>query len=153
MDVYKKKWELLYDHVMEADYGSIISHQEISHIIGESHNSNKYGTIINRAKKSLLAQGRLIESVRGVGYRVIEPDDYSGKSISVFRQGFNKLKKASDLLAYAPVASMSEEGRLIHQNVTDRVKILHAAVAGGCTEINLLARKQSAFLPENVSRK
>jgi len=121
--------------------------------IGESYGVPKYNAIIGRAKTALLAQGRLIESVKGVGYRVVEPDDYAEKSVTTFGQGFRKLKKASDLLTYAPVASMSDEGRTIHRNVTDRVRILHAAVAGGCTELKMLSQRQSAFLPENISRK
>jgi len=149
----KKQWELLYEYVMEVEYGDTILHQDISYIIGESYGTPKYHAIISRTKKALLTQGQFIESVKGVGYRVIEPDNYSEKSVATFRQGFSRLKKASDLLTYAPIANMSNEGRSIHRNVTDRVRILHAAVAGGCTELKMLTKRQSAFLPENISRK
>jgi len=80
-------------------------------------------------------------------------DDYTEKSVNAFKRGFNKLKKAGDLLTYAPVDDMSDEGRSMHRHVSGRVRVLHAAVAGGCTELRLLTKKRSAFLPENVARK
>ena len=149
----KKKWELVYDHVMNLNYGDVFLHQEVSHIINEPYLSGRYQAAITRAKKSLLIQGKDIESVRGRGYRVVDPDAYSEKSVATFKQGFSRLKKASDLLTYAPINHMTDEGRKVHRDVTDRARLLYASVAGGCTELNLLAKKPSAYLPENVSRR
>jgi len=148
----EKKWEILYDLVMGKNYGVLITHNEISHCLDVPYESPKYYATIAHAKKVLLTQGRIIESVRGVGYRVVEPDDYTLLSVTYFKRGFSRLEKANDLLAYAPTKKMSDEGRLMHRDITDRVRVLAASVAGGCTELKLLVKKQSAFLPENVGR-
>ena len=48
---------------------------------------------------------------------------------------------------------MTAEGLNIHRHVADRAKLLYASIAGGCTELNLIAKKNSSFLPENVGRR
>ena len=150
--INKKKWEVFYEYVVSLKYGDVILHKDISSLLQEAYGTGNYRTAINRARKDLVRQGKEIESVHGKGYRVVEPDNYTQKAVSTFKQGFNRLKKAGDLLISAPVAHMSEEGRVVHRNVSDRARMLHAAVAGGCVELNLLSKKPSAYLPENIKK-
>jgi acetate kinase len=149
----KQKWEILFESIKNMNYGETITHNEISQIILEGIDSNKYRSILQRAKKELLRQSKEIESIRGVGYRVIEPDSYIDKSLTKFKQGFDRLKKGNDILDYAPVKDMSEEGRATYRHVSDRSKILYASMAGGCTELKMLTKKNPAFLPENIGRR
>lgn len=149
----KKKYEILVEHILSMDYGETITHTEISGIIQEEHDSNKYRAIVNKAKKILLKEGKAIESIKDVGYRVIDPDCYTNKSVKQFKQGFHRLQNGYDTLQYAPTDKMSNEGRKVHRDVSDRAKILYAAMAGGCTELTMLSKKNSPLLPENVGRR
>lgn len=148
----KKKWELLYDRIKTMEYGDIISHDDISSVIGESYDSKNYHSIINRARKELLKASKAIESVRGQGYRVLMPSDYAFESVKTFKQGFNKFQKAKTTLDCTPIKELSVEDLKVHRNVCDRVSVLHAHLSGAKTELNLLAKKSSAYLPENVGR-
>jgi len=149
----KQKWEILFESIKNMEYGDIITHAEISKLINEPYGSNKYSSIVQRAKKELLKNSRQIESIRETGYRVLEPDSYVDESMSKFKQGFNKLKKGNDLLTFAPVKDMSDEGRDTYRHVSDRARSLYAVMAGGCTELKLLSKKNSALLPENIGRR
>ena len=113
----KKKWEVLYETIQHLNYGDVISHNEISRVIKEPYNSNKYCSIVNRAKKELLKVGKQIESVRGQGYRILNPDDYIDNGAKKFKQGFNRIKKGTEMLQYAPVNKMTDEGRSRYRNV------------------------------------
>ena len=149
----KKKWEIIYETVKTMNYGDIVTHEELSKLIGEPYNSNKYRSSIQRVRKELLKCGKEIESIRDTGYRVLEPDAYIDQSVSKFKQGFNKIKKGNDLLQFAPTKEMSEEGRSTYRKVSDRVQSMYAMMAGGCTELKMLTKKNPAFLPNNVGRK
>ena len=146
----KKKWELLYEKIMVLNYGDIISHGEIAIILDEPYDTNIYRAAIARAKKSLLKIGKFIESVQGKGYRVVAPDDYNKLTISQFAQGVKKIKKGNDILTYAPTNDMSDIGRDIHRNITDRCNIIYASVTSSCVELNLLSKKNHALLPQNI---
>ena len=149
----KKKWELLFDAISQLDYGIIISHKNISKILHEAYGSQKYNSYVQRAKKELLKVGKDIESVRGQGYRVLEPDQYIDKAVQAHKQGFDKLKKGNEIIQFAPQKDMSDEGRRVYRDVSDRARILYASMAGACTELKMLAKKKSPFEIENVSRR
>ena len=149
----KKKWELLCEAVVNMNYEDIITHKQIGRIINEPYESKKYFSIITRARKELLKQSKEIESIHGQGYRVLTPDGYVDKSVLSFKSGFKKLQKGTDILQFAPTKDMTKEGLITYRNVSDRARILYASMAGGCTELNLLAKKASVFLPENIARR
>lgn len=149
----KKKWELLFEAISQLDYGMVIPHENISKILHESYGSQKYNSYVQRAKKELLKIGKDIESVRGQGYRVLEPDQYIDKAVQAHKQGFDKLKKGNDIIQFAPQKDMSAEGRQVYRDVSDRARILYASMAGACTELKMLAKKKSPLEIANVSRK
>ena len=149
----KQKYELLVDYIESLTYGTVIFHWEISNIINEAYNTPKYGSIITKAKEILWLRGKAIESIRGQGYRVMEPDSYNNKAVGLLKQGFSRIRTAEDILNNSPTKDMSEEGLMTHQNIQDKMRIVFAHTTGVRIEVNLLAKKPSAYLPENVGRK
>lgn len=148
----KKKWELLAEQVMKLNYEDILYHETVSKIIEEPYKSSNYYSAIKKAKKYLLTQGKDIEVINGQGYKVVAPDDYTNKSIRTFKQGFNRLDKAKKILAYAPQNHMSQEGLSTYRTVSDRVSVLHASMAGACTELHLLSKKETnVYRPTLIS--
>lgn len=141
----KEKIEELFNYVVSKDYDVVVSHNEISEIIEEDIKTSKYYQIINNANKLLTEQGKMIESIKKVGYRIVNPNDYTIKSIDKMQQGFRKVSKGQKMLTYAPVKSMTEEARTEYNLVSDRVKLLNAHIGGAITEIKLLKRKDNVF--------
>lgn len=147
----KTKAEIFVEVVMTMSYGDVISHSEISKVIGEPYGIPKYNSIIQKAKKILLNDyGRMLESIRGNGYRVVQPDNYTDHSLRHFKRSFNEAKKGTEILNHAPTKDMSEEGREIYRRVNDRALMLKASLAGSVVELRTLGEKKHPFLPKNV---
>lgn len=138
----QEKIQRLVEYVFTQDYGDIIPHYDIEECIEEECGTNKYSGIINAAQKRLQKVGKIIENVRGVGYKVVYPDDYSDKAVGLIVSGAKRIKKGSDILEYAPTNKMSQSGLQAYNATVDRVKILNAAVVGAKVELNLLTEKR-----------
>lgn len=101
---------LLVNHVInEMEYGEIITHQRVSTIVGVEELFHDYYKIIKAAKIQLIPCGKVIESKRGKGYKVVEPDDYSRYANDMFLQGEQLINRAKDVTMFAPKELMSEE--------------------------------------------
>jgi hypothetical protein len=136
----KEQWELLYDHAKSRQYGEIISHHDIEKIIGENHGSQKYKTVIDKAKWELLSAGYTFKNVRGKGYRVLEPDEYTDYSLDYMQKGLSSIEKSDKIQRYAPINKMSPEQQRIHREVSDRTAVLKAHMIGANIEIKLLSK-------------
>lgn len=148
----KRKSEVLADAISALDYGDVIYHKAIAEAIQEEYGCNKYTSTVQQAKKILLKEyGKALESVRGDGYRVIKPDDFVTHSLRHYKRGFNEFQKGSDILTYAPVKDMSDEGRETYRHVNDRAVLLYASLKGGIVELKTLGEKRHPLLPENIN--
>ena len=150
----KKKSEILAEKIAAMDYGTVLLHSEIEAIIQEKHGTAKYASEISKTKKIILKQyHKVIESVIGDGYRIIEPDCFIDHSLKHYKKGFNELQKGVDTLSNAPVKNMTTEGRQAFRRVYDRSVILAASMQGARAEIKALAKRQSSFDPELIGRR
>lgn len=147
----KKKQEILAEKISKMSYGDVISHDTIARTIKEGHSSKRYAPTVQAAKKILLKDyGIVLESIRGAGYRVVNPDDYVNHSLRHYKRGFNEFQKGADTLSHAPVNQMTAEGRDTYRRVNDRAILLHASLKGAVVELKTLGEKQHPFLPKNI---
>lgn len=142
----------LVDFIAQKEYGSQISHKEIEKIICVPYRMQKYNSIVASAKKHLLSEGKMITSVRGYGYQIVPPDDYSHKAVRKIISGGRRISAGKRVLQCAPIKHMTEDGKRTHQLISDRVRILEAAVAGATTEVRMLDHKRNPLLPENIQK-
>ena len=78
----KKKSEILADYIATLNYGDVILHSEIENIIEEKYGTPKYNAEIARTKKLILRKyHKIIENIRGDGYRIIKADDFVSHSL------------------------------------------------------------------------
>ena len=139
----KKKSEVLAEKLNELNYGDFISHDQIASVIEEDYGSNKYSSVIAKARKILLKKyNKAIENIPGDGYRVVAPDDFVKQSLKHYKRGFNEMQKGYDHLEYAPVENMSVEGRDTYMRVHDRAIILQASMQGVKAELKTLSGKR-----------
>lgn len=147
----KKKSEILAEKISGMNYGDDILHSEIAAIIQEPYHSQRFNSIVQQSKKILLTEySKNLESVRGVGYRISYPDDFTNASQKYVKRGVNAIRKSEKILTHAPVKDMSEEGRTTYRRVHDRVVILNAAIQGASVEVKMLSKKAHPFAPKNV---
>ena len=141
----KKKSEVLAERLLKLSYGEVVAHDEIEQIINEKHGSSLYNSIIQNAKKILLNNSRAIESVRGQGYRIVEPDAFVNLSLGHYKRGFHEFQKGTETLASAPIQDMSDEGRQVHRRISDRVALLQSTMNDTAIELKTLAKKEHPF--------
>lgn len=137
---------------MSKNYGDIIYHQEIAKEIDEPPNTDKYFRIVTGAKKLLLDSGKMIESVRKSGYRVVEPDNYTAQSVRQVVAGARRIDHGVKIMRHAPVSSMTPEGIESYNRVNDRLQILQASMTGAKVELKLLGVRRPHPL-EQASKK
>lgn len=149
----KKKSEILAETIASMSYGDVITHKEIENIIEEKYGSSKYRSELSRAKRILLKEhNKCIESIRGDGYRIISPDDFTTESLRHYRRGFNSLQRGADVLENAPVKDMTADGVAAYRRVYDRSVLLLASMKGAQTELKVLARPESLISPRATNR-
>jgi len=139
----KKKSEILAESIAELDYGVAITHKQIQKIIGETYGTTRYNTTIQKMKKILLKKyGKKLESIRGDGYRVINPGDYVQASLKHYKRGFKEMQKGQDTLAHAPTDKMNKEELEVFRRVNDRALALNAHIKGVRVELKELSENK-----------
>lgn len=138
----KEKISQLAEYIMSKNYGDIIYHQEIAEQIKEQPNTPKYFSAITGAKRLLLDSGKMIESVRKSGYRVVEPDDYTIHSIRQVVAGARRIDSGVKIMRHAPIANMTPEGIESYNRVNDRIQILQASMTGAKVELKMLGTRR-----------
>lgn len=148
----RKKSEILAESINALNYGDFISHKQIAALIDEKYPSSKYSSTIAKEKKILLKQyNKVLESIIGDGYRVIQPDDFVQQSLKHYKRGFTEMKKGYDTLEHAPTKDMTPEGLDAYRRVYDRAVILQASMNGVKVELKTLSKKSNhPFAPENI---
>ena len=146
-----KEAETLTDFIKTLKYGATIPHKTIENIINVSYinQRSRYNTIITKTKKLLLPYGICLESIRGQGYQIITPDDFTTHALRSYDHGFNAMKRGFSILENAPVEHMTEEGRTAHNRVYDRAVSLNAAMKGASVELKTLGQRKHPFAIQN----
>lgn len=132
--------------VEERNYGDILDFKEIGYIIHQEYGTHAYNDILQAAKKRLELAGHMIVNVRGVGYKVLQPDDYTQEGVKRVRQGAKRIDRGTKVLNHAPVNDMTQQAREAHNRVNDRMVRLQAAMAGASVEIHMLSTAKNPLL-------
>lgn len=142
----KEAIDALVAEVEAMDYGTVMSFRDIGSIIGQQYGSMRYNDILQAARKRLVATGHMIVNMRGVGYKVCQPDDYTGEGVRYMRQGARKIDRGVKIMDHAPVKDMSPAAREAHNRVNDRMRMLQAAMSGASVEIHMLGTRNNPLL-------
>ena len=136
----------LVEAVEARGYGEVLNFDEIGGIINQKYGSTTYSDILQAARKRLIAAGHMIVNVRGIGYKVCAPDNYTGEGVRYMRQGARKIDRGAKIISHAPVNDMSPAAREAHNRVNDRMISLQAAMAGASVEIHMLESRKNPLL-------
>ena len=136
----------LVEAVEARGYGEVLNFDEIGGIINQKYGSTTYSDILQAARKRLIAAGHMIVNVRGIGYKVCPPDNYTGEGVRYMRQGARKIDRGAKIISHAPVNDMSPAAREAHNRVNDRMISLQAAMAGASVEIHMLESRKNPLL-------
>ena len=137
-----RRWEALANHIEPREYGDIVHYQEIERVTQERRGTSRYYNTITKAKKLLEKHGKMIVSIGGGDYRIIDPGDYTKEYASEVRKARNRLKHGKRILDGAPVKDMNEDEQQVYNRVYDFNARLSASFAGSVTEVKRLTGKQ-----------
>jgi len=129
--------------VEDRNYGDVLTFDEIGGIINQKYGFSCYNDILQAARKRLIAAGHMIVNVRGIGYKVCDPDSYTGEGVRYMRHGARKIDMGAKIISHAPVKDMSLVAREAHNRVNDRMVQLQAAMAGASVEIHMLSASKN----------
>lgn len=146
----KEKTKVLVEAFANEPYGTTFEHFKIAGIIDEQYGSPQYSEIIQRAKKELESCGKMIVNVFGVGYRIAYPDEYVDQSARKVTDGARRIDKGVHILDNAPVKDMTQMGAQRYNAVSDRMRIMQAAIHGAKVEIKMLANKRQNPLLKGI---
>ena len=132
--------------VEERNYGDVLDYTEIGYIIHQKYGTYAFSDILQAARKRLITTGHMIVNERGIGYKVCQPDNYTGEGVRYMRQGARKIDRGAKIIGHAPVNDMSPEAREAHNRVNDRMVRLTAAMAGASVEIHMLSTNKNPLL-------
>ena len=136
------KIKALTEYVSNMEYGNHLMHHDIEELIKEKHKTNRYKDIVDASKKRLLSMGKMIENVKGIGYRIVSPDNYTEQAVKQVMSGAKRIAKGATIMDSAPVKDMTSAGLEAYNATADRMRILHAAVVSASVEVNMLASKR-----------
>lgn len=139
----KEAIDSLYDEISKKEYGAILDFKEIGYIIHQQYGSSAYNDILQATKKRLEMAGHMIVNVRGIGYKVCHPDEYTNEGVRKVRQGAKRIDRGTKIINHAPVNDMSQHARETHNRVNDRMLRLQAAMAGASVEIHMLSKSEN----------
>jgi len=128
--------------VDSCNYGHTLLHDELAEMLCEPKNSRTYYCAVQKLNNTCLERGKMLECIYKLGYRVVDPDNYSKQAVKQYKYGANRLKKGMKILNYAPQEKMTPYGHAEYRSVMDKAKLLEAHVAGAVVEINKLQRQQ-----------
>ena len=143
----------LVDRAVNWEYGSIHSHNEIAETMNLSPGNNEYYGNVTKANNKLLESGKKLVNIKDKGYQVLNPDDYTRESAKKVEQGKKRIKQAHKVLAYAPVESMSEDGKRRFTTFSDRLSAFSALVQGAAIELKTLAAQKPRIQLSETQRK
>jgi len=146
----KEAIDNLFEEVSKKQYGDLLSFSDIGYIIQQKYGSSAYSDILQAAKKRLELAGHMIVNVRGIGYKVCQPDEYTNEGVRRVRQGAKRIDRGTKVLNHAPVNDMTPAAREVHNRVNDRMTRLQAAMAGASVEIHMLSTSKNPLLNAKV---
>lgn len=138
----REKAEILVKFFHSHGFGNIILHSEIESEIDCKLGSGQYQTVIAKTKKILLSKHHMaLQSVRGQGYKIVSPDEFTDFALGYYKRGLSTISKGKKHLENAPVEHMSKEAVDVYRRVNDRAISLEASMRGASVELKTLAKK------------
>ena len=142
----KEAIDRLVKAAQERNYGELMNFDEIGGIINQKYGTTAYRDILQEARKRLEVAGHALVNVRGIGYKVNEPDNYTGEGLRKMGEGIRRVDRGAKIISHAPVNDMSIEAREAHNRVNDRLITFQAAMHGACVEVHMLSAPKHPLL-------
>jgi hypothetical protein len=121
------EWRVIVELMREAPYGSMFSHAEIAASCGLSVCSPRYFRQVAQARKVLLNDWqRETETVRGQGYRLVEPPQFFGRARRWLTLAGKRVRRAAKTLVAAPQHMLTDEQNMRNADALAKIGALES---------------------------
>jgi len=134
-------------YIASMEYGETLMHDEIAELVGETYGTHPYRSAVSKIYFECLKQGKMFKNVKGIGYRLVMPDDYAICAIGKIMKGSSQIKRGVDIMTYAPVDKMNLLERQRHREISDHMNRIDAHMRAGIVEANLLNKEIKQLTP------
>ena len=94
---------------LQVAEGDIISHETISQKVGVEHGTNRYRSVVDSWRKTLLEQKNLLlVSLPNIGYKVLTPTERVNHGVRDFVRIGKKIRKNAYLLNLVPEENLTQ---------------------------------------------
>ncbi|MBQ4197812.1 MAG: hypothetical protein II659_08230 [Bacteroidales bacterium] len=142
-----EKIKKLTEEFLAKNYGETLEHFYIAEIIGEKIGSNDYRYVVRKTSEILMESGKAIRNVRGVGYKIVSPDEYLPLASREMKGAYTRVKKANKILNVAPEKEMSPFARQALNEAKDHARVLENLMGGArATFVKLSGRRENPYV-------
>lgn len=121
------EWRLIVDALSARDYGTEITHAEMSAITGLAYPSVRYFQQVTKAKRRLLSEwSREMETLSGQGYRLVKPDEFHARARRQVVFAGRRLRRGASVLVAAPQHLLTDEQNSRNANALAKIGALEA---------------------------
>ena len=108
----RAEWRVVYDATVNLPYGTDVPFKLIADLL-ETEERARAHRAVGRCNRQFIHEGlaRVLGSVRGVGYRVLQPADYAPVALGYMKGARRKMTTAVDLMRTAPLNDMTASQR------------------------------------------
>lgn len=137
------------EDIAGREYGDVLPHQDLAVLLGVPPKCTEYYNLVQRLNTRLLRKSKVLENVRGIGYRIVEPDNYTDLALDHFSRAAKQVRKATRVMKFAPVDKMSENGRVRFNDTSDQAVKLRASFLHGLETTKSIAMTSGGILGDH----
>jgi hypothetical protein len=104
----RAEWRVVYDEILKHPYGHAMSFEELGQLL-DTDDRNRIHRAVGRCNRVLARESvpKILGNVRGTGYRILQPGEYTGQALNIQSQARRKMTGAVDLMRAAPLDDMT----------------------------------------------
>lgn len=114
----RAEWRVIYDHAVGLPYGSSLTFEQIASMLGTDDRDRAYRAVA-RCNRQFTHENkpRVLGGVRGMGYRVLQPSEYTPMAMGYQKRARRSLTTAVDIMRAAPLEDMNPSQREWHHKI------------------------------------
>lgn len=114
----KARWRIVYDLLQRKDYDQVLTFEAMAEALnlsahGQAHRSLIIQAVQRAGRELSVRNSRSIENVRGVGYRVVEPEEHVRLAGKGQQKAHRTLKVAQRHVEHVDYSKLSDEGKTL----------------------------------------
>lgn len=116
------EWRIIAQQLSTRAYGDVVTHSEIGAMSGLTHPSHRYFAQVGKARRALLREwDRELESVPGVGYRLVMPSEFIDRSRRELGFAGRRLRLGAQILVAAPQSLLTDAENARNANALAKI--------------------------------